>query len=329
MAALPSILNSSPSLINRPYISSSYSANKIEGLAHLLKQEGYYTSFMHGGANGTMYFDKFCYMSGFEKYYGKDEYPYSKDFDGNWGIYDEPYLQYAINKMTDFKKPFLNIIFTLSSHHPYSIPKKHKDKFPKGDLGIHESIGYTDYALNKFFEKAKETDWYKNTLFIITADHTSISQQPYYQKSQGSFAVPIIFFSPNDTILKGEKLELVQHIDIMPSILDHLGYSKPFYAIGNSIFNKEDNEFVINHFIDRDYFLHKEYYYASFKDSMRYIFSFPNDSLLKKNLIKKKDFYKEYKENSEDLFDAIIQTYNNDIIHNRTYASSKYYSDQK
>jgi phosphoglycerol transferase MdoB-like AlkP superfamily enzyme len=198
MEALPSIFNSMPSLTDRAYIVSQFASNKTEGLASVLKQLGYHTSFMHGGANGTMDFDKFCYMSGFDKYYGKSQYPNSKDDDGHWGIYDEPYLQYCVRKMNRFQEPFMNAIFTLSSHHPYPIPEKYKNKFPKGTNEIHESIAYADFALSQFFESAKNEVWYNNTIFVITADHTSISNSSYYQKSIGNHAVPIVFYSPGD-----------------------------------------------------------------------------------------------------------------------------------
>ncbi len=329
MEALPSIFNSTPSLMDKAYAASPYAANRTEGLANILKKEGYYTSFMHGGANGTMYFDKFCYMSGFEDYYGKNEYPNSKDYDGNWGIFDEPYLQYVVKKMSEFKQPFFNSVFTLSSHHPYTIPDKYKGVFPKGTSVIHESIGYADHALKEFFDSAKKEAWYNNTLFVISADHTSISEQTYFQKSLGAYAIPIIFFQTKDSLLKGESLELMQQIDIMPSILDYLNYNKPFYSLGNSAFDSTANRFIINHINDRYYFIHDNLYTANIEDSVYYIFDFPKDSLLKKNLVKNKTIYQEYQNKSDSLFKAVIQTFNNDLINNRSYPANPYYSNKK
>ncbi len=317
--AMASIFNSSPSLMNKAYITSPYSANKTKGLAYLLKQEGYYTSFMHGGANGTMDFDKFCYMSGFDDYYGKNEYNKPENYDGNWGIFDEPYLQYAIKKMSHFKQPFFNAIFTLSSHHPYAIPNKYKNKFPKGSSVIHESIAYSDYALKNFFESAKKQDWFDNTLFILTADHTSISNQYYYQKSLGSYAIPIIFYQANDSTLSGESKRLMQHIDIMPTILDYLHYNKPFYALGNSILDTTKKDFIINQINDRYYFTNNNTYGIIYNNTVHAIYNFKKDSLLKHNLIKNKSVLEEYNKNSFPLFKAIKQTYNNDLIHNKTF----------
>lgn len=326
--ALPSIFNSFPSLTDQSYISSPYSANKTEGLAYLLKEEGYYSSFMHGGANGTMYFDKFCFISGFDDYYGMNEYPNSEDYDGNWGIFDEPYLQYAVDKISEFQQPFLNAIFTLSSHHPYTIPDQHKDKFPKGTSEIHESIGYADYALKKFFDKAKTTDWYDNTLFVITADHTSISNSKYFQRNQGVYAVPILFFNPNDSLLKSEKSILAQHIDIMPSILDYLQYNKEFYAFGNSLFRTNNNRFIINQLNDNFFFNNSDLFAISVQDSILYAYSVPTDSNLVRNIIKRKAVQNKYDKEILPFFKAIRQTYNNDLIRNRTFKGAAYYSNK-
>ena len=65
------------------------------------------------------------------------------------------------------KELFFTSLFSLSSHDPFILPKKHHNKFPKGNLPIQETIGYTDYALKKFFEAASKTTWFENTIFII------------------------------------------------------------------------------------------------------------------------------------------------------------------
>jgi phosphoglycerol transferase MdoB-like AlkP superfamily enzyme len=323
MEALPSILNSSPSLMNKPYITSQYASNKTRGLASVLKNEGYYTSFMHGGSNGTMDFDKFCYMSGFLDYYGKNEYPNPKDYDGNWGIFDEPYLLYSIDMMDRFKKPFLNTIFTLSSHHPYKIPEQYQGVFPEGKLEIHKSVAYADHALKVFFNKAKKTDWYNNTLFVITADHTSQSTTSYYFSQMGNYAVPIIFFAPNDSTINKHSKKIAQHIDIMPSILDYLGYSKPFYSFGSSLFNDKRENFYVNFLNDRYVFAKGDFACTFYDEEVHSIYQWKSDSTLRKNLIKKGNIKSEFEKNQLPYLKSIIQTYNNDLIDNKAFVNSK------
>ncbi len=135
--ALPSILSSLPAIMDNAFVTSLYSSNPIESLAAILKNKGYQTSFFHGGKNGTMGFDNFTKLVGIDAYFGLNEYPNEEDYDGNWGIYDEPYLQYFCNQISLMKEPFFTSVFTLSSHHPYSgkicrqISQRKSDQFGK------------------------------------------------------------------------------------------------------------------------------------------------------------------------------------------------------
>ena len=130
---IPAVIAGIPSLMNSPFITSAYSGDKFYSLPYLLKQEGYNTSFYHGGTNGTMGFDNFCKAAGIDAYYGRYEYNNDKDFDGNWGIFDEPFLQFMAKSLDKTPQPFMASVFTLSSHHPYTIPEKYKNKFIKGN----------------------------------------------------------------------------------------------------------------------------------------------------------------------------------------------------
>lgn len=237
--ALPAIFAGIPALMDEPFINSIYQNNNIEGLGTTLKNYGYHTSFFHGGINGTMGFDAFSAQAGFDDYFGLNEYPESKlDFDGKWGIYDEPFLQFYADKLDEFPQPFCSSVFTLTSHPPYPIPEKYTGVFPKGPLPIHETIGYTDHALKGFFQKIKDKDWFRNTLFVITADHTQEHFDESYRNEAGDYLVPLILYAPGDS-LKANTEKVVQHADISPSILDYLNISpKSRSLIGHSVFSQ-------------------------------------------------------------------------------------------
>jgi len=185
--AMPSIIASIPTMMTSSYVSSGYSSNNINSIASLLKKKGYHTSFFHGGSNGTMGFDNFAHAAGINNYYGMNEYGKKEDFDGNWGIYDDKFLQFFAKKLNSFKEPFFCAVFTISSHHPYKIPEKYDGKFKKGPHPILETIGYTDFSLQQFFKTASGMSWFENTLFIITADHTSISVNAEYKTNINRF----------------------------------------------------------------------------------------------------------------------------------------------
>jgi phosphoglycerol transferase MdoB-like AlkP superfamily enzyme len=243
---IPAIIAGIPSLMEEPITSSVYSANTVSALPSLLKNIGYHTSFYHGATNGTMNFDVFCANAGFDEYNGRDEYPDKADYDGSWGIWDEPYLQYFAKELTHKKPPFFSSVFTLSSHDPFKVPKEYEAALPRGDLQILQSIAYTDMALRKFFETASKQPYYKNTLFIITADHCSLkTQDDNDHYNLGFYRIPILFYKPGDPQISGMTDSLMQQIDILPSVLDYIGYPKPFFAFGQSIFHSNKPRFLL------------------------------------------------------------------------------------
>ncbi|WP_306429808.1 sulfatase-like hydrolase/transferase [Sphingobacterium sp. E70] len=88
--------------------------------------------------------------------------------------------------MNTLKQPFFASFFSLSSHHPFKVPEKYQGKFPKGPLPVQEPIGYTDNALREFFATASKMPWFNNTLFVICADHATVSYLPEYQTTAGA-----------------------------------------------------------------------------------------------------------------------------------------------
>ena len=237
--ALPAITASIPTLSKTPFITSIYAQNDFNSLASILSDEGYATSFFHGGTRGTMGFYGFVKKAGFENYFGLEEYDNYKDYDGTWGIYDEPFFKYFAKKLKSTKEPFFSTFFSLSAHPPYSLPEKYVDVFSKGELAIHELISYSDFSLKKFFDEIKNEKWFNNTIFVITADHTSPkSADSDYKNRIGRYSIPLFFYTP-DNSLKGQSNVITQHIDIMPSLLDALGYNKPYFSFGESVFYKD------------------------------------------------------------------------------------------
>ena len=247
--ALPAITASIPTLSNTPFISSVYAQNTFNALPYLLKKNGYSTSFFHGGTRGTMGFYGFAKKAGFQNYYGLEEYGNMDDYDGTWGIYDHSFLEYFSKKLSEKKEPFFSTFFSLSAHPPYNIPEKFKTTFKDGDLEIHKLISYSDYSLKLFFESIKNEDWFNNTLFVITSDHTSPkSSDNLYKNKIGRYSIPMLFYTPNKS-LNGQSDVFTQHIDIMPSILDYLNYQEPFFAFGESVFKK--NSWAVHHINNR------------------------------------------------------------------------------
>lgn len=313
--AVPAIISSIPGLISTPYISSNYSGNDATSIPRTLKEFGYESYFFHGATNGSMNFDAYTKMAGYDHYLGRTEYDNEKHFDGNWGIFDEYFLPWMAEQLPENSEaPFFSTVFSLSSHHPYTIPVHHEFKFKEGPEPIFKAVNYSDYCLKLFFEEAKTKDWYDNTLFIITADHTADSKDQYYGQRMGQYAIPLIFFHPNDSILRGTNERLAQQIDIMPSIFDlTLPKEKSIYSLGKSLFSDSTKNYAVNYGNGVFYYYEDDYMLIVFKDEPTYLFHYKSDQLLKYNII---DVNKSVSERMFKNFTALLQTYTNDMIYN-------------
>ncbi len=311
--ALPSVITGIPS-IGEPFVLSIYSGNKTTSIAKLLADEGYETAFFHGAPNGSMGFSAYMQLAGVKHYFGKNEYNNDKDFDGIWGIWDEPFMQFMADKINNMPEPFFASFFSLSSHHPFKVPEKYAGKFPKGPLEIHEPIGYSDYALRKFFEKASKMPWFNNTVFVLCADHSSVSHLPEYQTASNAFAIPIILYHPG-TEMKGVSEKLVQQIDIMPTVLNYLQYPKPYFAFGFDALNdQQTNNFVVNNIGGAFNFYQGPYFMKHDGQKVLSVHNRIVDPMLKNDLSLTNSSITDSLDNQ---LKAFIQRYNSSMIRNQ------------
>lgn len=253
---MPSTLSSLPNYVE-PLFLTPASLNRMSGLARELgERKGYETAFFHGAQNGSMGFQAFARATGFQRYYGRTEYNEDtrfggdRDFDGTWAIFDEEFLQFYALTMSQMQQPFMTAVFTASSHTPFTLPERYKGVFPKGEHPLQECIGYTDNALRHFFATAKQQPWFENTLFVITADHSSSTLDPCYTTSLGNFTVPIIFYAPADSLLRGyDRERVVEQTDIMPTVLGYLHYDQPYVAFGKDMLRTPADQTFALHWV--------------------------------------------------------------------------------
>ncbi|MDP4206923.1 MAG: LTA synthase family protein, partial [Bacteroidota bacterium] len=311
--AMPSILASIPSL-GEPFITTQYSADRFNSIPGLLRKQGYHTSLFHGAPNGSMGFNSFGNLAGIEHYYGMTEYGNDKDFDGMWGIWDEEFLQFYSRKLNTFPQPFASVVYTVSSHHPYKIPAKYENRFPKGNLLIHKGIGYTDFALRRFFHKISKMPWYKNTLFVITADHANpMTEFPEFRTGSGLFAIPLLFYKPDDS-LKGVYAGPAQQSDIMPTVLNYMGNREPYVSFGNDLFTAPHASKCVN-YLEGIWQLTAGDYILQFDGvKTRGLFLYKSDKLMRNNLVGKVG---KVQNEMESYLKAFIQQYNSRMINDR------------
>jgi phosphoglycerol transferase MdoB-like AlkP superfamily enzyme len=223
-----------PALMDDPYMFSAYQSNRLDGLAKLLRERNYTTGFFHLARKGSMDFDKFTSLTGFERFYHQHSFPDQTQFDGQWGIWDDPMFQYMADTLDKLPQPFYTFCFTLTSHHPYEVPPFFAQKHPNVSK-LYQSVLYSDWALQRFFERVSKATWFENTLFVIAADHTgAISVIDDYQTKVGRYKIPILFYKPNEISPKCAD-KICQQSDVMPSVLDFLGYNGKYLSFGRSV----------------------------------------------------------------------------------------------
>ncbi|MFB6342001.1 LTA synthase family protein [Saccharicrinis sp. FJH62] len=307
--ALPSVVSGLPALV-LPFVLSEYSSDEVSSMAGLLSREGYNTTFWHGAPNGSMGFSAFTKMVGFEHYMGKKEFNDDRYFDGIWGIWDEQFLQFIADNTGKDNIPFLNVFFSLSSHHPYKVPQKYEGVFPVGDMPLHKCVGYTDNALRLFFKRISKEPWFKNTLFVITADHSTTPVHREYKTNVNAFAIPLIFYTP-DGSLKGVDERLAQQTDIMPSVLHYLHYPGCYVAFGDNLFDKQSKTYVLNFIGDNYQYMEGDLVIYFNGKNVTSVFNYKSDPFLKHNIISTVDITRQ-----EQKLKAVIQQYSNRIISN-------------
>ncbi len=310
--ALPSVMAGIPAG-EVPFVLTPYATNKINSLPSILHSKGYQTSFFHGAPNGSMGFKAILNLMGVSNYYGKDEFNNDAEFDGLWGIWDEPFFQFFANNLDTMKQPFFSSIFSVSSHHPFDLPAKYKNVFPKGDLPILESMAYTDMALQKFFNNAKTKPWFKNTLFVITADHATISNLPQYQTGIGRLAIPILFYMPNGQLPAKTDSSIVQQTDIMPSVLGLLNYNGKIVSFGKNIFDSTHKNFAAS-YMETFRWIEDEYVLEYSNGKTTGLFNFAKDKLTKTDL---QNEIPQRKADMELHLKAFIQQYHNRLLEDR------------
>ncbi len=310
--AIPAILSSLPKM-SKSFVTSPYATDDIPGLAKLLSDKGYYTAFFHGADNSSMGFQGAAKSTGFRNYFGRQDYESdpsggtAADFDGTWAIWDEEFLQYYCKKMSGMPQPFLTAVFTATSHHPFVIPERYKDVYPEeGKHKLHKCIRYTDNALRQFFNTARQQPWFENTIFVITADHASSkTTHDEYTTDYGHFRVPIIIYDPSGRTATGTREGIMQHIDIMPTLLGILGYDQSYFSFGKDALNEPANWAMNWHNIPQ-YVYKDKILQLTDEFSAKALYDIKTDPLMQHNVI-------ESNENMADTMErrlkALLQTY--------------------
>ncbi|AFM12980.1 LTA synthase family protein [Turneriella parva] len=243
ITAIPTIASSIVGMFGRPYTTSSYANNKQRGMGSIFAEQGYATYFVTGYKAGAQGFSTYMQVAGFEKIITRENLGLGLDkSDGVWGIYDHHTFSRLHEILDAETKPFVAIVPSLHPHHPYKLPDDYAEKeFYKGFARAphFNALRYSDFALGKFFERARKSRYFMNTVFIITADHT------YTQNGViAKYRIPLTFYAPG--FLKPEKnATLASQLDILPTLISMLSVDTRHASMGKSLWGKATQPWAI------------------------------------------------------------------------------------
>lgn len=315
--AVTSILSGLPSLMSKDYVESRYAMNRLDGIGSILKQHGYSTAFFHGGNNGTMNFDASAISAGFDSYYGRNEYGNDDDYDGTWGISDMPFLQFTAQKVNEMKKPFAASVFTLSSHHPFKLPKGYELPAGNYQTDFEKTMRYTDDSMRQFFETISDYSWFDSTIFVIVGDHVNPEHRfDNYLNGYGQYQIVTAFYSPS--VIKPLKTNIMaQQTDIGISLLAALGYNDTIFTFGRNVFDSLQEPCFASYLNNIYQYSDGKHMLQSDGQNITAVFDIEEDPCLTKNL---------YNEGKNEAWDELnnkfrmrLQQYNNRMINNKLY----------
>ncbi|MDE6536125.1 MAG: sulfatase-like hydrolase/transferase, partial [Muribaculaceae bacterium] len=237
------------------------------------------------------------------RFNGKD------DFDGTWAIWDEEFLQFFALKMTEMPQPFVTGVFTASSHHPFAIPERYRERFPDEGLHqLHKCIRYTDYSLGRFFETASRQPWYQNTIFVLTADHASSkTTHDVYKTDAGHNMVPILIFDPSGEMPRGVMPGLMQQLDILPTVLGWLGYDRDFIAFGtDALSTSAADRWAFNWIFTPQLYVDGYFIQTDTECQPSALYAYPSDVMMQHNLI---DSLPDVRTRMTDKIKGLMQSY--------------------
>ena len=224
---LPALFSGIPSLLEVPFVLSNFSTNRLNAFPALAQSKGYQTLFFHGAEAGSMRFQATAHQLGFQHTFFKHDLHASSDLMGSWGYHDEVVFDAMIHTLNTTAPPFLSAIFTLSSHEPYDIPQQRRNKYPQLTRE-QAAYRYTDDCLRTFFNRSKRQKWYKNTVFVLTADHTPVHLSSKGYRFRYYYEVPIAVVN-----LPTRANAPQEHLEIVPWLIKQWNWDVNWYGYGN------------------------------------------------------------------------------------------------
>ncbi len=242
---LVSLLSGFPSQPNNSIITTPSKAEQLPSLNIELGKQGYQSSFYYGGEVEFANMKSYLLNTHFEKIIDKNNF--DKDqLNSKWGAHDEYVFMKQLNGMKDEKQPFFSIVLTLSTHEPFEVTMQTPFNGGEEQERFKKAAYYTDYCLYNYFNEAKKQAWYKNTLFVLIADHGHrLPKNRNMDFPEGRRIAAMITGGALVDNLRGKSFDkIVSQNDLPAIILDALKLPHNNFLWSRNVFNESTKEFA-------------------------------------------------------------------------------------
>ncbi|AFM11017.1 sulfatase [Turneriella parva DSM 21527] len=230
IASLPSAISSIPTLFGSLYITSPFEQNFQRGMGSVFKSAGYSTSFTYAASAGSMGFNAFARLAGFENIVTRESFAADAPHDGVWGVYDHVAFSRVLSDIDAAPKPFVSVMYTLHPHPPFTLPAGnawYNETIPRAKY--YNALRYSDQTLREFFTAAEKKIWFRETVFVLMADHA-------FDEAQGrdSYHIPLLIYSPG-FVTPRRDARVASELDVLPTLVSLLQLPTLHAAMGKSL----------------------------------------------------------------------------------------------
>lgn len=238
MDGLSALLAGIPTLPGIPYLGRGMEQNDLSFLGTLARSQGYQSYFLQSARRRSFRVDAIARRAGFEHYLGAEDIPASGHTPAvsERGAWDYDTLLEAQRLFAAAQPPFVGFVFTASTHDPYPLPGEQWRKFA-GDgreARYLNTLYYADWALGKFFAAARQSPYYRNTLFILAGDHVS-GLDVQANDVRSLHHIPCLVLGPN--VQPGVIDHVASQLDVLPTIIDRTHWPVSYASLGRSLFD--------------------------------------------------------------------------------------------
>lgn len=241
------VLTGLPVVAGMPVLGNGLEVSNVTRLGNIARNHGYDAIMVRSAERHVYRMNSVAAALGFDRYYGDEDIPMLLDYPdpkaARFGWDYETFMFYK-EQLDKTDRPFISIMYTGTAHYP--LPKVMGERFEKRPHlaspvnTLLNTLQYTDWALGEFLEEAEKSHWFDNTIFIFYADHTWGQQN-----KQGSFIekfrVPLLIYAPK--IFEPKIYPVVaSQLDLLPTIMELLGFNDEYSALGESLLTKTRNE---------------------------------------------------------------------------------------